>query len=342
MSKQNSENNDDNTSKNTKLQILNVEYGVNNKYINVTNKVKELFVKNNKLFISTETNLNDIFNDPCVGIQKEIKINALLNNKQIYICQKELECYLENNIIISEKNILNTDYNFYYNKNLVLITSKIVVSENSFSYVKKRSIYTKEERFTQTLNTIKSIRKHIPDSYIVLVDNSKFNNLEYETLFLLTDYFINITNDSKLNYYTNDEPIKMFSDLMQQLCFYEHFIKKININKIRNFFKISGRYFINNNFNYNNFNNDNTIFKKNLQILDKNYYYTSFYKIKTNKLIEYFDILKNIEKQKHVYSSANAINDFEVVMPNKINDKKELKTLGITQIISVWNQIDEI
>ena len=334
MDKQNSETNS--------LQILNVEYGMNDKFINVTNIVKELFFKNNTLFIPKEINLNDVFTDPCVGIKKEIKMYIFFNNNPVYICEKESECFLENNIMISEKNILNANYNLYYNKNLVLVTSKIVVSENSFSYVKKRSIYTKEERYTQTLNTINSIRKHIPDSYIVLVDNSNFNTLEYETLFSLTDYFINITNDSKLNYYTNDEPIKMFSDLMQQIFFYEHFITKIDINKIRNFFKITGRYFINNNFNYNNFNNDYTIFKKNLQISDRDYYYTSFYKIKSDKLIEYFNTLKNIENQKETYSSTNIINDFEVVMPSKINDKKEITTLGITQIVSVWSQTDEI
>ena len=65
------------------LQIVNVEYGMNDKYINITDKVKELFLKNNQLFISKKINLNNTFNDPCFGIQKEIRIIALLNNKPI-------------------------------------------------------------------------------------------------------------------------------------------------------------------------------------------------------------------------------------------------------------------
>jgi hypothetical protein len=328
--------------KKSELQILNVEYGMNDKYFNVTDKVKKIFLKNNKLFISKETNLNSIFGDPCDGIKKELKIDAVLNNIPIHIYEKEHNYFLNNDVIIHEKNILNANYDTYYNKNLVLVTSKIIVSEKPFSYIKTRSIYTKEERLTQTINTIETIRKHIPDSYIVLVDNSKFSNLDYETLFFLTDYFINITNDTKLNYYTDEEPIKMFSDLMQQLCFYEQFIKKIDENKIRNFFKITGRYFINDKFNYNNYDNDYTIFKKNLEVLDRDYYYTSFYKINSNKILDYFDILKNIEKEKKKYSSTNIPNDFEVILPSKINDKKEITNLGITQVIAVWNQINEI
>ena len=76
------------------LQILNVDYGMHDKFFNVTDKVKELF-------IPKETNLNDIFGDPCFGITKEIKINAILNNKPICICEKELNCHLENNIMLS-------------------------------------------------------------------------------------------------------------------------------------------------------------------------------------------------------------------------------------------------
>jgi hypothetical protein len=83
------------------LQILNIDYGIHDNFINITDKAKELFFKNNILFIPKETNLNDTFGDPCFGITKEIKINAILNNKPICICEKEFNCYLENNIMLS-------------------------------------------------------------------------------------------------------------------------------------------------------------------------------------------------------------------------------------------------
>ena len=303
-----------------------------------------LYLKKNN-YCTIEERLSNY--DKAYSFNNIIELDKLIyNKKQDYFYTIEPKIYFNNfwdnyflkNKIHNQTKIIDN----YTNKNLVLITSKIIVSKSPFTYSTKRSIYTKEQRFIQTINTIKSVRKHIPNSYIVLIDNSLFNNIEYENLFLLTDYFINITNNVKLNYYTNEYPIKLFAELMQQLCFYEEFIKKIDINKIRNFFKISGRYFINNKFDYNNFDNDYIIFKKNLQVLDRDYYYTSFYKINSNKILDYFEILKNIENEKEKYSSTNNVFDFEVVLPNKINDKKLINCLGITQLISVWNQIDDI
>jgi len=229
----------------------------------------------------------------------------------------------------------------YINKNIVFVTSKIVVSEKPFTYISTRSIYTKEQRFVQTINTMKSIRKHIPDSYIVLVDNSEFNKNEYEMLLSLTDYFINITDDNILNYYTNETPLKILSEIVQQLCFYENFIKKININNTINFFKISGRYFINESFNYNYYNNELNIFKQNKEITDRDYFYTSFYKLNKNILLDYFEELVKIFEEKDNYNE-NTINDIEVVVPSKIQDKTLVENLGITQIFAVWDLINQI
>jgi hypothetical protein len=246
--------------------------------------------------------------------------------------------FLENTT--TDKKLLEITDN-YINKNIVLVTSKIIVSENPFSYVLTRSIYSKEQRFIQTINSIESIRKYIPDSYIVLVDNSEFNKVDYEILTSLTDYFINITDDNTLNYYTNEYPIKLFADLIQQLFFYENYIKKININNVIHFFKISGRYFINESFNYNYYNNELNIFKKNKEVTDKDYYYTSFYKLNKNILFEYFEHLVKILEEKDNYNE-NTINDIEVVVPNKIQDKTLIENLGITQIFAVWDVVNQI
>ena len=149
-----------------------------------------------------------------------------------------------------QKNIGQNDYfKHIEDKNIVFITSKIVVSENKFSYVKKRSHYSKEERMNQTFNTINSIRKHIPDAYIVLIDNSIFNYFEYYVLNNLVDTFINITNNPTLNYFTDIFEYKAFGEISQTLMFLELFLKT-DYTKIKNFFKITGRYKINSYFPY--------------------------------------------------------------------------------------------
>lgn len=237
-----------------------------------------------------------------------------------------------------EEQVITDDYK---NRNIVLITSKIIVSNSPFSYIKNRSVYTKEERFSQTINTIKSIRKYVPNSYIVLVDNSELNKIECEVLNELTDYFINVTNDKELNYNTNENKIKMFGDISHQLCFYNIFFKNIDVSKMGNFFKISGRYLINNTFNYDDYNNNLNIFKKNEEVLNRDYYFTSFYKLTPDILIEYFESLNDILINKDIYNE-NTVNDIEVIVPNKIKNKNMINNLGITQIFSVWNKIDNI
>ena len=266
-------------------------------------------------------------------------------NHQNFFCTIEPVVYFnewwDNYFITNDFNTIPEITDKYIDKNIVLITSKLIVSTNSYSYVNTRSIYTKEQRFLQTINTITSIRKYIPESYIVLIDNSMLNKIEYHVIKQITDYFINITDDNTLNYYTNEHRIRLFAELSQQLCFYDNFLKKIDTTKIKHFFKISGRYYINNSFNFDNYNNDFNIFKKNTQVRNRDYYYTSFYKLNSNILLEYFEQLNIILSEKDSYNE-NTVSDFEVVVPSKIANKTIMNHLGITQIYSVWNKIENI
>ena len=228
-------------------------------------------------------------------------------------------------------------------KNIVLITCKIFVSNNPFSYINNRSVYTPEERFNQTLETINSIKKFIPNVFIVLFDNSKFdiNNYMYIMLKQRVDLFLNISNNKELNYYTDEYQYKAFGDISQQIEFYNLFLKFTELNKIKHFFKISGRYIINNKFDYSLYDNNKNIFKKNNDILDKEYYYTSFFKLEKGILNEYFEKLKKLVDNKEKYENKQS--DCEVILPNLIMDKITLlDNLGITQRISVYGGTDDI
>jgi hypothetical protein len=227
------------------------------------------------------------------------------------------------------------------NKNVVLITSKINVSNNIFSYIKIRSIYTLEERFNQTFQTIMSIKKYMPNPYIILFDNSTFTNEEYKFLKNNVDKFINITDDKLLNFYTNECEYKAFADIYQQLTFYDNFFKFIDLKSVNSFYKISGRYLINSNFDYKQFDNKDIIFKKNNNIKNKEYYYTCFYKLNSNLIPTYFKTLNVILETKKIYE--NEYSDLEVILPKFFKDRMKLvDNLGITQIISVYNFIEDI
>ena len=272
-------------------------------------------------------------------------LKELINKyKQNYFYTIEENIYFDklwNTYFCVSKNIIKKDYfQNIDNKIIVFITSKIIVSDNKFSYVKKRSFYSKQERIVQTINTINSIRKYIPDSHIVLLDNSELNYFEYYILENLVDTFINITNNQILNYFTDVFEYKAFGEISQQLQFLDLFLKT-DYTKIKNFFKITGRYEINENFSYSQYDNCLNIFKKSLSIKEKEYYYTCFYKLDKSILKDvqniFIDFVNNREKYMNNYS------DLEVIFPNTIMDKIHLvDELGIIENIGVWKKITNI
>ena len=237
--------------------------------------------------------------------------------------------------LIKNKIIENNIENKINNKNIVIITSKIIVSLYSFSYSSTRSVYSTEERYIQTLETIQTIRQKIPNSFIILVDNSKLNSDCFEILEENVDIFINVTNNNVLNYYTNICKYKWLSDMTHQLFVYEYFLKHICHTNFKHIFKISGRYLLNETFNYNNFDNSDFIMKKNENVIDRNYYYTSFFKFPNTYLKEYFAKLTKVfyNKEKYFYD------DLEVVYSKIFYDKiKLVHHLGVRERIAVWSE----
>jgi len=225
--------------------------------------------------------------------------------------------------------------------NLVFVSSKIYTSNVPFTYVEKRSIYTKDERFNQTIATIASIRQYIPNSFIILFDNSVFQVSEFNALNSRVDVFINNQSDENIYNYTNMKTVKLYGELAQTAFVVNYVKERLKYMNINNFFKISGRYLINPSFNYAQYENSNNIFKRNKSVLDRDYYYTSFYKIAGSKLSEYFNTISQMYSDSA--SSPYDNYDWEVVLPLKMNyNFMQLENLGITQCIAAWKQTDMI
>jgi hypothetical protein len=236
-----------------------------------------------------------------------------------------------NSLIFLEKNV-----------NVVFISSKIYVSNVSYSYAATRSIYTATQRLEQTVKTISSVRKYIPNSYIVLFDNSKFEIEELNNLNNMVDLFINLCDNEELNEYTNNKSSKIYGELAQFFYFLEYWEKNMKELPIKQFFKISGRYLVNETFNYHTYDNDFNIFKRNSSVEDRKYFYTSFFKISGNKFYVFSKIMRELFEESKTHLNYDN-KDFEVVIPEKLNyDFIEIDKLGITQNISVWNQQDKI
>ena len=242
--------------------------------------------------------------------------------------------YFANNNHLQCK-LLNQDYN------IVLLTSKIYTLQKPLSYAPHRSIYTPEERFQQTLKTIKCVREKIPNSFIVIFDNSILSDYEFQTINNLVDIFINKLNDGIVNELTNNSVHKAFGEIAQTYRMLEYLRIYYKNMKINNIFKLTGRYLLNNNFDYNKFNNPNIIFKRNNLVEDRAYYFTCFYKIGKAKLGLYYDIMtelfEDIQKNHYEYE------EWEVLLPTLLYKEFDtIDVLGVTQDIAVWKDRSEI
>ena len=225
--------------------------------------------------------------------------------------------------------------------NVVVITSKIYVSSTPFSYITKRSIYTKDERFNQTFDTISSIRKYIPNSFIILCDNSHFTNEEYQEIKNSVDCFINIHNDDVLNKMTNNSIHKVFGEISQTYKMISYIQTYYKDMKIHNLFKITGRYIIDDRFDYKQYENDKSIFKRNNNITDRAYYFTCFYKIGKLELEFFYETLSEIYQD--IQHNLYEYEEWEVLLPTLLHKRFiNVNELGVTQNIAVWTDKSKI
>lgn len=124
------------------------------------------------------------------------------------------------------------------------------------------SLFTHEQRFFQTLKTIASLRHRVENSYIILCDNSPLTEEQKYILTYLVDKIILLHDDEPL--YREIEPTRYNEGLKSRGEAYQmlNIIEFIKDKEYDLFFKISGRYFLNNDFNLNNFNNQKLNFRE--------------------------------------------------------------------------------
>ena len=212
-------------------------------------------------------------------------------------------------------------------KNLVIITSVIKTSINKLSYTKKRSVFTHSERFKQTCKTIESIKKYIPFSYIILLECGNLKP-KYQEIFNNTcDMVINYVNNKQIYDIVHKSLFKGYSETKV----IRFFLKVYDISFFDSLYKISGRYSLNSNFNYNNYDNTFNCFKNLTDINIMNGVHTStvFYKITKNYFLLYNKVLKSY-KNKLLKGIA-----IEKIILTSIPNIKLLDLLGVEGTISI-------
>ena len=224
--------------------------------------------------------------------------------------------------------------------NITIITSVINTPNKPLSYTNIRSVFTREERYEQLKNTIHSVREKIPNNKIILVECSLLFDIENEYLKENTDFFLNIydTNKQFLINRIFTESKSMGESIM---TFYALLYLLNNNIEFDNLFKISGRYWINNNFCYDLFNNNMCCVS--LINNDMNNIHTSFYKITKEYSNQFIQYLINSEND---FINCIGYEVFFAKFINSIENKNNIKILeqkiGINGYISVCGTLLDI
>ena len=138
-----------------------------------------------------------------------------------------------------------------------MITSIINCTSNPLSYYHIRSVFDTYARFEHTLKTINSVRKNIPNAIIVFLECSDLSGenegIENE-IREKVDYFYNFYSNVDIREAVNS-PLKGYGEANLLLAGLNELEKFPEIH-YKNIFKLSGRYYLNDNFNIRDFDNE--------------------------------------------------------------------------------------
>lgn len=154
--------------------------------------------------------------------------------------------------------------------NTVLVTSAVYT---------KYGIYNPQQRIEQTLATVQSARKYIPDAKIILIDNSTVdvqadNSDAFNALVDAVDYYIDNSDDKDIQHFHNNVTnYDIGKNSMECLGMYKalsYFTTNPEIMDVitssERIFKLSGRYEVTDKFDIAQFDNEQTkskyVFKK--------------------------------------------------------------------------------
>lgn len=215
--------------------------------------------------------------------------------------------------------------------NLALITSIVCTPTLPLSYTKIRSVFTHDQRFEQTKKTIKTIKDKIPNVKIIMVECSILTETQKDYFYENVDYFINLIddNDARQNIYSKSKSLGEGTMTMTAI----NYMKKYNI-EYDNLFKITGRYWLSESYNYENFNNNDIVVNYINGNCDN--VCTSLYKLNKTNIDDFHAFL--IENVKMMCECVG----YEVLFAKFIKKQQtskvtNLKKIGVNGYISVSN-----
>jgi hypothetical protein len=204
-------------------------------------------------------------------------------------------------------------------KNLIVVTSVIrnpVLSPHR----------TEEERITETLNTFKSIRIKIPNSYIVLLEGGEFNQ-DDELLFKKhVDEIIYLS-------------VKGLDKSLGVLTLFDFYFKSKSFLEIRkdlvSLSGIAGRYYLNDTFEFNE--NLNAIKKDDVSWSGRGACSARYWRVNAKEIdntVAKLDVVKN-NFGKYI-DVEHAFYEYKVVPLDNIENGKLVGVTGFVSPLGIW------
>jgi len=225
------------------------------------------------------------------------------------------------------------------------------------------SVYTPQQRYEQTKKTIQSVQDKIPNCYIVFIDITKLNQEQNEYFKQNTDLFLNETENEELkSKVLHNKSYGEISYLIYSIDVCNDFELDYTFKrfpKLKAFYKITGRYYLNEYFDYNKFNvykdvckigsryfvKENFDIDMNLQteIDPKNWVNSCIYKILYININKFINIIKS--NSFFLYKNNGSIEQviaFYFYNCKLYKDFIILNILGLTTLFTSSNELNNI
>lgn len=208
---------------------------------------------------------------------------------------------------------------------LFLITSVINTGNQSWSYCTQRSFYSPQERFEQTLQTIESIRAlALPKTRIMLTECSDLTPEMTEALKSKVEFFIQCLDDEETRNACLNSEKKGYGEGKKTQKGIEYILSnKIQFNRL---FKISGRYFLNSNFDESRYSSSTYTFRKKTGGSNS----TVLYSVPFSLLDHFYT---QIQKVNDVYTRQ--VIGYEIVLPSRCIPITEIEIVGVSGKVAV-------
>lgn len=214
-----------------------------------------------------------------------------------------------------------------------IITSVINTISTDLTYG-PRSFYNINERFEQTLQTIQTIKYYVPNADIYLIEGSHIT-FEMEYIFEnVVNKYINVYNNKYIRTAVESK-LKGYGEAAQIY----HVFNKYDFTNYDYIFKISGRYYLNSEFDLKTLlsNNDITFCKgKSIEIVS-----TVLYMIPKSKINELINVYTLAIKIYDEYNNRVLRGDivslyYERLLPKLLKTYNILDKIGVEGLVSSY------